>query len=161
MPRVRPRTSWAPLADLSQTPACIALFLSVRCRASEMISAITNSTTLRVLENGALKTAVPLRDAAGMSIWLVPMQKAPMASSSGHWSSTARVTFVFDRIPSSCTPGRAVRNSSSSSAPLTLDTSMPRSVSKRSASGWMFSSSRAFMFSSLVRALRGQMQRPV
>src|SRR5215218_8074045 len=76
------------------------------------------------------------------------MQNAPMASSSGHSSSTDRVTLVFDRIPSSCTPGSAARNSSSSSAPLTLDTSIPRSLSKRSASGWMFSSSRAFMVSS-------------
>ena len=31
------------------------LFLSVRCRASAMISAIASSTTLRVLQNGALK----------------------------------------------------------------------------------------------------------
>ena len=59
MPRVRPRTSWAPLADLSQTPACIGAFLSVSRRASEMISAIASSTTLRVLENGALNTAMP------------------------------------------------------------------------------------------------------
>ena len=48
-----------------------------------MISAITNSTTLRVLENGALKTATPRRAALATSIWLVPMQNAPTASRRG------------------------------------------------------------------------------
>ena len=56
----------------------------------EMISAITSSTTLRVLENGALNTTVPRSAAAARSIWLVPMQKAPMASRSGAASRTLR-----------------------------------------------------------------------
>ena len=56
-----------------------ARFLSVSRRVSAMISAITSSTTLRVLENGALNTAIPRRDAAARSIWLVPMQNAPTA----------------------------------------------------------------------------------
>ena len=56
MPSFRPRTSCAPLADLSQTPACIFAFFSGSRRAIEMISAIASSTTLRVLENGALNT---------------------------------------------------------------------------------------------------------
>ena len=42
-----------------------AAFLSVRCRAIEMISAMASSTTLRVLENGALKTATPSSAARG------------------------------------------------------------------------------------------------
>ena len=65
-------------------------FLSVRCRAIEMISAMASSTTLRVLEYGALNTARPRADAAVRSIWLVPMQKAPTASSPGARSSTPR-----------------------------------------------------------------------
>ena len=71
-----------------------------------MISAITSSTTLRVLENGALNTAVPRSAAAARSIWLVPMQKAPTASRSGAASSTAPVTLVLDRMPSRSHPGR-------------------------------------------------------
>ena len=70
MPSVRPRTSWAPSADLSQTPACIRAFFSVSRRVSEMISAIASSTTLRVLENGALNTATP-RSAAAAQVDLV------------------------------------------------------------------------------------------
>ena len=59
MPSLRPRTSWLPTADLSQTPACMARFFSVSCRPIEMISAMASSTTERVLEKGALKTAMP------------------------------------------------------------------------------------------------------
>ncbi len=59
MPSRRPRTSWLPDADLSHSPACILAFFSGSRRASEMISASTSSTTLRVLENGALNTATP------------------------------------------------------------------------------------------------------
>ena len=145
MPRVRPRTSWAPLADLSQTPACIRAFLSVRCRAIAMISAMASSTTLRVLENGELKTREPELGGRARSIWLVPMQKAPIAIRSGAASSTGAVTVVLERMPSSCTPSSAEISSASSSAPLTSSTSMPRSVSSRTPSGWMFSSSSAFM----------------
>ena len=57
--------------------------MSVSRRVSAMISAIASSTTLRVLENGALNTAMPRSEAAGRSIWLVPMQNAPIASRSG------------------------------------------------------------------------------
>ena len=48
MPRVRPRISWLPAADLSQRPACMAAFLSVRPRVRAMISEIASSTTLRL-----------------------------------------------------------------------------------------------------------------
>ena len=89
MPSVRPRTSWLPLADLSQTPSCIFWVFSVSRRASAMISPITSSTTLRVLEYGALNTAIPRSAAATRSTWLVPMQKHPIASRSGAPSSTA------------------------------------------------------------------------
>ena len=41
-----------------------------------MISPITSSTTLRVLEYGALKAAIPRAAAAARSTWLVPMQNA-------------------------------------------------------------------------------------
>ena len=51
-------------------------------RARAMISPMTSSTTLRVLEYGALKAATPRGAAASRSIWLVPMQKAPTASRS-------------------------------------------------------------------------------
>ena len=48
-----------------------------------MMSAIASSTTERVFEYGALKTATPARAAASRSIWLVPMQKAPTATQVG------------------------------------------------------------------------------
>ena len=70
-------------------------------RVSAMISASASSTTLRVLENGALNTAIPRRDAAARSIWLTPMQNAPIASRPGAASSTRSVTCVPDRMPSS------------------------------------------------------------
>ena len=148
MPRVRPRTSWAPLADLSQTPACMAAFLSVSRRAREMISAITSSTTLRVLENGALKTTVPRSAAAARSIWLVPMQKAPTASRSGAASSTAWVHGGLGADAEQLNPAQSSDQLVSSSAPVSDSTAMPRSVSSRTPSGWMFSSRRAFMASS-------------
>ena len=44
---------------MSHTPACIRAFFSVSLRVIEMISAMASSTTERVLENGALKTATP------------------------------------------------------------------------------------------------------
>ena len=47
-----------------------------------MISAMASSTTLRVLENGALKTAIPRLGGGARSTWLVPMQNAPTASRS-------------------------------------------------------------------------------
>ena len=80
-----------------------------------MISPITSSTTLRVLEYGALNTAIPRSAAATRSTWLVPMQKQPIASRSGAPSSTASVMWVLDRIPSSCTPGSTSSSSCSDS----------------------------------------------
>lgn len=38
-------------------------------------SPVTSSVTLLVLENGALNTGMPWRDADSRSTWLVPMQK--------------------------------------------------------------------------------------
>ena len=64
-PSVRPRTSWLPSAALSQTPSCMPAFFSVSRRVSAMISARASSTTLRVLENGALKTATPAAGGGG------------------------------------------------------------------------------------------------
>ena len=45
------------------------------------ISAMVSSATLRVLENGALNTGMPMRRAASRSTWLVPTEKQPMAIS--------------------------------------------------------------------------------
>ena len=73
-----------------------------------MISAIASSTTERVLENGALNTATPRAAAAARSIWLVPMQNAPIATRSGAASSTFAVTWVLERMPSRWTPSRAL-----------------------------------------------------
>ena len=64
-----------------------------------MISPIASSTTERVLEYGALKTAMPISVAVARSIWFVPMQKAPMALSSGRARSTRSVTSVLERRP--------------------------------------------------------------
>ncbi len=144
MPRVRPRISCAPLADLSQTPPCSASFFSVSRRVSEIISATASSTTLRVLENGALNTAIARRAAAVRSIWFVPMQNAPTASRSGAAASTFSVTRVPERMPSSCTPARASIRSASSRAPATAVTAIPAASSWAVASGWMFSSRSAF-----------------
>ena len=125
MPSVRPRTSWLPAADLSQTPACIFAVLSGSRRASAMISPITSSTTLRVLEYGALKTATPRSAAAARSTWLVPMQKQPIASRSPAASSTRGVIVVLERMPSRCTPSSAATSSSSESDPARSSTSWP------------------------------------
>ena len=81
-----------------------------------MISARVSSTTLRVFEYGALKTATPSAEAAARSIWSVPMQNAPTASRSGARPSTAALSRVLDRMPSSATPGSAAASSASSSA---------------------------------------------
>ena len=90
MPSVRPRISWLPVADLSHTPACSALSRSVSRRAIAMMLATASSTTERVLENGALNAAMPCRVAASRSIWLVPMQNAPIATRSGAGLEHAR-----------------------------------------------------------------------
>src|ERR1039458_5294886 len=74
------------------------MFFSGSRRAIEMISASTSSTTLRVLENGALNTATPRLLAAARSIWLTPMQNAPIAASCGAAASTRSVTCVPDGL---------------------------------------------------------------
>src|SRR5665647_3276710 len=143
MPSTRPRTSWAPSADLSQIPACRALSRSVSRRIRAITSARAISTTERVLENGALKTATPRWAAARRSIWLVPMQKAPIARRSVACARTRSVTWVLDRMPSRCTPSRAEISSSSSRAPDRASTSAPSARRIVVARGWRFSSKRA------------------
>ena len=57
-------------------------------RISMMISPITSSATLRVLEKGALNTGMPRLRAERRSTWLVPMQKQPTAIRRSAASST-------------------------------------------------------------------------
>ena len=76
-------------------------------RVIEMISAIASSTTERVLEKGALNTVTPRSDAVSRSIWLVPMQNAPIATRLSAASSTRWVTWVLERMPSRATPATA------------------------------------------------------
>ena len=97
---VFPLISKLPLLLLIHCPSCMALLLSATLRNSNMDSAITSSATERVFENGELKTAIPLLPAAFMSIWFVPIQKAPMAISLSALFRTFAVTFVLERIPS-------------------------------------------------------------
>src|SRR5665647_2264279 len=143
MPSTRPRTSWAPSADLSQIPACRALSRSVSRRIRAITSARAISTTERVLENGALKTATPRWAAARRSIWLVPMQKAPIARRSVACARTRSVTWVLDRMPNSCTPSRAEISSSSSRAPDRASTSATSARRIVVARGCRFYSKRA------------------
>src|SRR3954463_4203258 len=143
MPSLRPRTSWLPRADLSQTPACIAVSFSVSRRVSAMSSASASSTTLRVFENGALKTATPRSAAPDRSIWFVPMPKPPTARRSGAASSTLSGTCVPERMPSSSTPGSRSASSATSKARFSVDTSKPAATRTASACGWMPSRSRA------------------
>src|ERR1700712_34079 len=144
MPRVRPRNSWLPRADLSQMPSCIRWVFSTSRRVSAMISPSTSSTTLRVLEKGALKTATPRSAASMRSTWLVPMQKHPIARRSFPASSTSAVILVLERIPSRDTPGRASASSSAESDPGRSSTSRPARRNASAAVGWMLSSSRTF-----------------
>ena len=116
MPSRRPRISWLPSAALSQTPWCMPAFFSVSRRVSAMISATASSTTDRVLENGALNTAMPCAAAPGRSIWSVPMQNAPIATRLSAASSTFAVTWVLERMPSRCTPSMRSISSASSRA---------------------------------------------
>src|SRR6478735_4271878 len=139
MPSVRPRTSWLPWADLSQMPSCIRWVFSGNRRASAMISPMTSSTTLRVLEYGALKAAMPRCAAAARSIWLVPMQNAPTARRSGDWSRTRSVTLVFERMPTMVLPWRASMRSSSPSELDRVCTTKPLRSKTSVAAGWMFS----------------------
>ena len=81
-----------------------------------MISASTSSATLRVLENGALKTGMPNAIAVERSIWLVPMQKAPTAVSLGAARSTSAVSCVRERMPRKCASASTSRSSAPASA---------------------------------------------
>src|SRR4051794_14122644 len=143
MPSVRPRISWLPVEDLSHTPACNALSRSVSRRAIAMMLATASSTTERVLEYGALNTAMPRSAAASSAIWFVPMQNAPTATRSGRASRTRGVTSVLDLMPSRSTPSSASTSSSSSSADDMLVTSMPAASRMAGARGCRFSRSRA------------------
>jgi len=105
-----------------------------------MISATASSTTLRVLENGALNTATPRRDAVSRSIWLVPIQKAPTAVSPCAFSRTPAVTWVLDRMPSTSTSASASTSSASSIARAAVVTTSPAWVRISSAIGCTFSS---------------------
>ena len=85
-------------------------------RSRNTISARTSSATERVFENGALKTGMPFRMAASRSIWLVPMQKAPMERSLGAAAITSSVSRVRDRMPTKWTSWIASLSSSPASA---------------------------------------------
>ena len=98
-PGTCPRASREPSAVFTQAPRCAAALRSGIPRISMMISASTSSATLRVFENGALKTGMPRSCAASRSTWLVPMQKHPMPVSRGAFSITRAVNFVAERIP--------------------------------------------------------------
>ncbi len=81
-----------------------------------MISARTSSATDRVFENGALNTGMPRIMAASRSIWLVPMQKAPIAISRGAAAMASAVRRVRDRMPTKWTSAMAACRSSPASA---------------------------------------------
>ena len=102
-----------------------------------MISARASSTTLRVLLNGALNTAMPRAAAAIRSIWLVPMQKAPMASSSSASARTSSVTWVPERMPSRSASATSFFSSSVVAARSHTSTSQPASASSWAATGWI------------------------
>ena len=85
------RASREPAAVLIHSPRWAAALAQGMPRISSTISASTSSATLRVFENGALKTGMPRSCAASKSTWLVPMQKQPMAVRWRAASSTPRV----------------------------------------------------------------------
>ena len=64
-----------------------------------MVSASTSSATLRVFENGALKTGMPRCCAASRSTWLVPMQKQPDAGQPRRALEDSAVNCVAERMP--------------------------------------------------------------
>ncbi|CCH79715.1 hypothetical protein BN12_540013 [Nostocoides japonicum T1-X7] len=155
MPSVRPRISWLPAADLSQIPSCIFWVLSGSRRARATISPMTSSTTLRVLENGALKTATPRDVASARSTWLVPMQKQPTARRSRAASRRRGVIVVFDRMPRRATPWRASMSSSSPIERGCVSTSKPALRSPSAATWWMFSRRSAFAGSGGAKWIMG------
>ncbi len=116
MPRVRPRTSRAPLTVLRHTPARASAAFSGTRRISMMISPITSSATERVLEYGALNTGMPRRFAACTSTWLVPMQKQPMQNSRSAAASTSAESRVRERMPTTWASRISASRSSASGA---------------------------------------------
>ncbi|MNG22080.1 hypothetical protein D3C84_1065280 [compost metagenome] len=81
MPSFLPRISKELAALLIQPPRWQEAFFSGMPRSNRIASASTSSATERVLEYGALNTAMPRSRAASRSTWLVPMQKHPTATS--------------------------------------------------------------------------------
>ncbi|MNL68465.1 hypothetical protein D3C87_1931890 [compost metagenome] len=81
MPSFLPRISKELAALLIQPPRWQEAFFSGIPRSNRIASASTSSATERVLEYGALNTAIPRSRAAFRSTWLVPMQKQPTATS--------------------------------------------------------------------------------
>ena len=73
-------------------------------RISMTISAIVSSATERVLENGALKTGMPIARQAARSTWLVPTEKHPIATRDRMPSIASAVIWVRERMPSRRTP---------------------------------------------------------
>src|SRR3954468_2300389 len=142
MPIVRPRTSWLPAATLRQRPSWTSRERSPRWRDSITISASISSATERVFENGALNAGTPRRLAGASAIWLVPMQNAPTVSMRLASASTAGVTWVLLRIPSTWTSRARWTSSASGSADLAVSTWKPSARNASAATGWMFSSSR-------------------
>ena len=81
-----------------------------------MISAIVSSATLRVFENGALNTGMPMTRAASRSTWFVPTEKQPIAINERTPSIASTVSCVRERMPSMLTPLSAARSAVPSSA---------------------------------------------
>ena len=78
---------------------CAATDFGKMPRISMMIWPSTSSATLRVLENGALKTGIARCRASSSATWSVPMQKQPRAISRSAAASTRGVTLVRERMP--------------------------------------------------------------
>ena len=128
---------------LFHTPSCIRWDLSGSLRANAMISASTSSTTLRVLENGALKTATP-RSGRMAEVDLVgPDAEAPDRQQVLPASSTCGVMVVVGGSPSTDTPASRSDSSSSLSEPGARRPRRPRSE-RLGCDGWMFSSRTTF-----------------
>ena len=145
MPSVRPRISWLPLADLSQTPSCIRSVFSGSRRASAMISPITSSTTLRVLEYGALKTAMPALGGAGqVDLVGADAEAADRQQVGGRVQHARRDVGVGADAEQLHAAGSASTSSSSEREPARSSTSWPRASSVSTATGWMFSRSSTF-----------------
>ena len=100
-----------------------------------MTSAMIISATDRVLENGALNTGTPRWFAVARRTWFVPMQNAPIDRSRRPALTTASVTCVLLRMPSTWTSAIRSTSSASGSAPFTVSTWKPSSANA-SAATW-------------------------